>query len=138
MKHNYLFVRRSIGTLLIAMWLVTLATSLAYAQKTRAEMDAGIVRIKVTEQLARQLESARVTRSANNDLVTGIKSLDLVNARYKASAIKRVFRESGKFEARHRRYGLHLWYEIEIDKAAPVLAALEAYKGIQSVEKVEP
>lgn len=137
MKHNYLLLRRTLLTLVFAGWLLTLSVNIAMAQQ-RPELDAGVIRIKVTEQLARQLETARFSRTPNNDLVTGITSLDAVNVRYRATAIRRVFREAGKFEAKHRRYGLHLWYEIDVDKAAPILNAISDYQSLQNIERAEP
>jgi subtilisin family serine protease len=137
MKHNYLFLRRTLLTIAFAVWLLTLSVNLAMAQQ-RPELDAGVIRIKVTEQLAQQLETARFSRTPNNDLVTGISALDAVNIRYRANAIKRVFRDAGKYEAKHKRHGLHLWYEIQVDKAAPILNALNDYKSLQNIQRAEP
>jgi subtilisin family serine protease len=101
-------------------------------------MEPGIVRVKLTEQLARQLESATITRTSGNVLLTGIRSLDLVNEQYKVMSLRRVFREGGRFEARHRRHGLHLWYEIRLDQAAVLPDALEAYRAVIGIQHVEP
>jgi len=101
-------------------------------------MEPGVLRIKITEPLARQLESATVTRTPGNVLMTGIRSLDLVNEQYKVTSLRRIFRDGGKFEARHRRHGLHLWYEITLDKTALLPAALEAYRGVIGVQHAEP
>jgi len=112
-------------------------TFFAYAQQQSA-YDAGVVRIKVSPALATQLESARITKGSGNEIVTGIKSLDNIHHRFQVSALKRVFRPAGKFEAKHRRYGLHLWYEVEMSKAASVLEALAAYKELPEIIRAEP
>ena len=122
--------------ILAVLWLVTLSNLVGAQQPGR--MEPGILRVKLTEQLARQLESATVTRTPGNVLMTGIRSLDLVNEQYKVTSLRRVFREGGKFEARHRRYGLHLWYEIRMDQTAVLPAALEAYRGVTGIQHVEP
>ncbi|MFZ6010585.1 MAG: S8 family serine peptidase [Bacteroidota bacterium] len=121
----------------LILFLVLFVTQLSWAQSS-GSMEQGVVRIKVSESLAAQLESARMTRSANNVLLTGISSLDNVGQQFKVSGIKRVFRPAGKYEEKHRRYGLHLWYEIQIDKAASVLNAIGAYQAIPQVQRSEP
>jgi hypothetical protein len=127
MENHYLIARRLSRVLSLVLLLVLVIAHTGFTQ-TRSSVEEGILRIKVSEELAAQLEGARITRNADNVPLTGITSLDNVNRRFKASGIKRVFRKVGKFEAKHRRYGLHLWYEIQLDKAAPVLEALAAYK----------
>lgn len=122
---------------LFLVLLVALVVAYPGYSQTRNGVEKGFVRIKVTEELAAQISAAKISQS-NQVLVTGIQSLDKVNLKVKAKAIRRVFREAGKFEAKHRRYGLHLWYEIQIDKATDVLNALKEYKGISQVVISEP
>ena len=52
---------------------------------------------------------------------------------------RRVFRPAGKFEKRHRKYGLHLWYESVIDAPDAVADAAVATLRTRSfdVEKVQ-
>ena len=51
---------------------------------------------------------------------------------------RRVFRPAGKFEKRHRKYGLHLWYECVVDASDIAADAAVAALGASSsgVEKV--
>ncbi len=137
MKYIYVSLQRSALLCLIVLWLVALASNPVFAQQ-KTGYESGVVRIKVKESLALQLENARITKSPNNILVTGIQSIDRLSLQYKATGIKRVFRSAGKFEAKHRKYGLHLWFEIQLDKAAPLLTVLDAYKSIEQVELVQP
>ena len=52
--------------------------------------------------------------------------------------MRRVFPEAGEFEAKHRRYGLHLWYEIVIPEGEdPELVAI-VYGGDENVQIAEP
>lgn len=127
LRHGILFV----------MLLFFLFSHTTFSQSSESIIP-GVFRIKVSEELASQLEQLRDTRDINNVILTGIASIDAINRQYKVSGIKRVFRPAGKFEAKHRKYGLHRWYEIEMDKAASVLQALSAYDEISSVEKAEP
>jgi subtilisin family serine protease len=137
MENHYLIARR-LSRVLSLVLLFLLVTARAGFSQTRSSVEEGVLRIKVSEELAAQLEGVRITRNADNVPLTGITSLDNVNRRFKASGIKRVFRKVGEFEAKHRRYGLHLWYEIQLDKAAPILEALAAYKTIPRVQLSEP
>ncbi|MEW7278917.1 S8 family serine peptidase [Aquimarina sp. 2201CG1-2-11] len=67
-----------------------------------------------------------------------LKDIDIRNKTFKARSIKRLFRHAGKHEARHRAYGLHLWYEIEYDGGQEVDQVVKAYKEATSVEIAEP
>lgn len=136
MKYIYVNVQRLALMHAVAVWLVVLTANLALAQRT--DFEPGTLRIKVSEELAQRLETSRMTRSADNVLLTGVQSLDLANIRYKVSSFQRVFRSAGKFEAKHRRYGLHRWYEIRMDKSSPVAEALASYGAIEQIERAEP
>lgn len=136
MKQFYWFLQRSVCMQLVAMWLAVLANQV-HAQQ-RATLEQGIFRIKVSEELAQRLEHTRVSRNANNVVLTGITSIDAANVKHKVSGIRRVFRDAGKFEAKHRKYGLHRWYEIEMDKTGSVLSAIASFQAIEHIEKAEP
>ena len=63
-----------------------------------------------------------------------------VTAAVHVAPAKRVFRPAGKFEERHRKHGLHLWYETEVsDEAAPsALKALRAHSSSVTTAAVRP
>ncbi len=53
----------------------------------------------------------------------------------------RTFPDAGCFEARHRKYGLHLWYDIFFNKSLPLTKTVNDLSGIDGltfVEYVEP
>ncbi len=137
MEIHYLMKPRYLRMLSLVLLLALVVAYPGYSQ-SRNGVEEGFVRIKVTNELANQIEAAKLSQNSNQVLVTGIQSLDKVNLKVKVKAIRRVFRDAGKFEAKHRRYGLHLWYEIQIDKASSVLSALKDYKGISQVVISEP
>lgn len=121
---------------MIVLGLVFLSNLTVVAQQGAA-VEAGILRIKVTEDLAQALERAQIRKSSANVVVTGIQSLDRAALQFRATSIKRVFRPAGKFEAKHRRYGLHRWYEIQLDKSVSVQTAIAAYRGVEKIEYAE-
>lgn len=98
----------------------------------------GVFRIKVTESLAEQLQKVKFSKSLTGDIITGIQSMDSKNKQFKVKRFERVFRDAGFNEARHRKYGLHLWYEITIDKGNSVSDAMKSYRADKQIMKVEP
>ncbi|MCD9018620.1 S8 family serine peptidase [Parachryseolinea silvisoli] len=97
----------------------------------------GIVRVRVSEAYARQLETARLRVTAGNVVQTGMASFDAAHQRVGARKMKRVFPVAGKFEQKHRRHGLHLWYEIQVDEKMSLGSVLESYRSVDGVVKVE-
>ena len=98
----------------------------------------GVVRLKVSESLASSIESQLISRTSSGHVVTGVQSLDQLNRQFNVRKFSRVFPHAGKHEARHRKYGLHLWYEVSLDKAVPVPAVLRSYQSDAQILRVEP
>lgn len=136
-KFYYPPLRQLSFLLVLAFVLTAFSTTFVFAQRT-PQFHEGILRIKVSESLARELERASQSKTTDNIVLTGVSSIDNVNRRYKASVFRRVFRSAGRFEAKHRRYGLHRWFEIEIDQSASIPEVLSAYKAVERVELSEP
>jgi subtilisin family serine protease len=136
MKNHYSSRQGCSRAVCLLLFLMLFFAQFGYGQ-THGKVMQGVVRIKVSEALAGQIENARMSRDASNVLQTGIQSIDQVNRQFKTKGIQRVFRDAGKYEAKHRRYGLHLWYEVKMDKASSVLSALVAYKNIPHVKVSE-
>ncbi|WP_224996332.1 S8 family serine peptidase [Cesiribacter sp. SM1] len=122
--------------------LIILSASVSFAQAPKpldiSKVQEGIVRIKVTEAYARQLESSNMRMSPSNVVLTGVQPLDKVHQQYNARTMKRVFPHAGKYEAKHRKHGLHLWYEVEVGKGASLQSAMQAYDGLEQVTHTEP
>ena len=51
-------------------------------------------------------------------------------------SMKRAFPDAGRFEPRHREFGLDRWYVVEYDKRTPVTKAERNLGAIDGVEKV--
>ncbi|HEY3403796.1 MAG TPA: S8 family serine peptidase [Ohtaekwangia sp.] len=126
----------SLPYVILLMLLSSVLISVHAQEKTAIE--PGVIRIKVKEELAAQLEQSKMMRSSGNHVLTGIQSLDRLSERFTVSNMKRVFRPSGKFEAKHRKYGLHLWYEIQLDPGMSIQAAREAFSSLAMVEESAP
>ncbi|MEP2773391.1 MAG: S8 family serine peptidase [Fulvivirga sp.] len=103
-----------------------------------AQMREGVLRIKLTEEKATYLQNVNLAKSSAGYVATGDTKLDAVLATCKANTMKRVFRPAGKFEAKHRRHGLHLWYEVTFDKSTKVQNAVKAFSGLTDIQISEP
>lgn len=87
----------------------------AFSVLVAQEMASGVLRIKFSEKVAHQLDAMRISKTSDGIAITGISDLDVLNRLYKAKAIQRVFPHGGKFEAKHRKHQLHLWYELRVE-----------------------
>lgn len=102
-----------------------------------AKAAATTIRIKVSEDMASRLEGAKMTRTTDDVLRTGIKAIDVLNSRFDVQTLKRVYRPAGIFEAKHRAYGLHLWYEVTVKEGTSLDDALAAYASEASISIAE-
>src|SRR5688572_6256623 len=136
MKKLYQLNMRS-ALRIYASLFFTLFAFLSHGQKGPA-IEEGLVRIKLTEAVASAFEQTPLTRTSEGIIVTGINELDDFNRQFRVQEFKRVFRPAGKFEKRHRKHGLHLWYELRIESAAPVFQAVSSYQSLIQVQKAEP
>lgn len=99
---------------------------------------AGKVRIKFKEGSLPQQSNMRVSGQSDNDPHIGLQSVDAVTDRVRVSKMKRVFPFSSKHEAKHRKYGLHLWYELDFNEDENPENIVKAYEGIGEIELVKP
>jgi subtilisin family serine protease len=97
----------------------------------------GIIHVKVSAERAREFEQQSFGFSRSGHVSTGIGRLDIVNERLKARTFTRIFSPSGKFEAAHRAYGLHLWYAVVFDSLQSIDLATQEYQRTGYFEKVE-
>ncbi|MDR0692762.1 MAG: S8 family serine peptidase, partial [Prevotellaceae bacterium] len=117
--------------------LLFLLSTIVYLQAQQR----GIVHIKLQPEaeisLQPQIKQLNAA-SPTGTLQLGISSFDALNARFGAIKMRRVFPEAGEFEARHRKAGLHLWYELYFDKTSDVHAVMKAYRGLDEIADITP
>ena len=99
-----------------------------------AEIVPGWIRIKLADD-SEPLRTGVFTRGGFD---SGDVRLDELAAGLGATEIRRVFRDGGRFEERHRRYGLHLWYDIRIADEVPVSRARAEMVSLPGVDVVAP
>lgn len=95
----------------------------------------GLIHIKLTEE-----SEKAITRSETADGIPqlGIEGIDRAAQELGAIKIERTFGHGGKFEARHRAEGLHLWYDIYYDDSNSVTRAYNVLSEIKGVDVIEP
>lgn len=104
-----------------------------------------IIRIKFKPEMVNRLNSRENTikqKSKSGYVLTNIAELDQITNQYRGLEMKRVFRYAGKFEEKHRKYGLDQWYEIRLDKPTTkeyknCISALSGIDGIYIAEAVK-
>ena len=132
---------KKLFTFLIAIILIG---NFSFAQKA-VNKDGNyenLIRIKLSEQLSKEMSNAhqkssntinRIKANADGTVQTNIQSLDVKNSEYSAVEYKRVFRYAGKFEQKHKEFGLHQWYDISFNSKSSVKELIKAYSEIEDV-----
>lgn len=122
---------------LLFLLIGLLQTFTGFAQD-RADMEKGHIRIKLTEPSARQLESAPITYTVRGIAQTSIAPLDQVNKKYGVYRMERTFPEDPRYEARHRKHGLHLWYDVYFNENMSSNAIVQEFSTKSELQKAEP
>ncbi len=128
MKHNLL-----LKVHLTILMMVTLAMGIS-AQQYDEGRESGKVRIKLNPSV---LSSFPKLKSTKSGIETGIVSFDAVSSKVATKGLKRVFPYSAKFEDKHRRYGLHLWYEIDYSADYDPQQVADEYAKLSEVARAE-
>lgn len=122
---------------LVLIALIMLVSGLlnSYAQEFKDGVLQGTIRIKIKPEVATALSVSSTTKGM---VTTGIQELDKVNKTYSVTEMKRVFPYSPKFEGKHMKHGLHLWYELTVTAKTASRDVVKAYAKLQAVEIAEP
>jgi len=128
------FQLKRIGLSLITLLLIV---GSSFTQEYRDGMKVGHIRIKFKPEMSKVLANLQ-TKTVDSILITGIQALDEVNKQISTVEMKRVFPYSAKNEAKHKKYGFDLWYELRYTSQASPLEAVAAYAGVPEIDKAEP
>lgn len=100
---------------------------------------SGKIRIKLKQEQLQNINSQlKSLTTTSQTSVIGIKKIDLVSEEVGILRIRRVFPFSIKHESKQRKYGLHLWYELDFDESIDPLTVVDKYKGLTELEIVKP
>ena len=102
----------------------------------------GILKIKFTPNMTKILDEHGVTRTKSGIVQFGIPSVDKLLRKYGVKYAKGVFDypifKNSKFKARHRAWGFHLWYRLEVDKNLDIKQLVREFQALPEVEYAEP
>ena len=114
----------------------------ALQERSDLSFEPTTVRVKFKASQAAQLDVAmkggRELAARGSQLNLGIAGFDQAAKAMDAIEATRVFRPAGKFEARHRQWGLHLWYEVKFTDEHSLEEALKAFGEVAEISMVEP
>ena len=99
-----------------------------------SKVEPGIIRIKVTEEYSSLFEEA----SKSNNVSTKVGEIDDIMRELGAISIKRTFPYSGKYEARTRAAGLHLWYDVVFNPLKSLTKAANDFSSVKGIVFIEP
>ncbi len=128
---------------LIILLLFSLGTLIAQEQINAKGQRKGVVIVKFASSQTSILDKAHKNGFKKEGMYfskqegyykTGMTTVDKCNKKLRVSTMKRVFRPAGKFEEKHRKFGLHLWYEIIYDASITVDKAIELYQKSYPIE----
>ena len=121
----------------------SLGTLIAQQKFNAKGQQTGVIIIKFSTEQTSALDRAQKNSSENGKMQfakqegyvkTGITDIDKCNQKLKAFSMKRIFRHGGKFEEKHRKHGLHLWYEVTYNNSTTVNEAIDLYKKSPQIE----
>ena len=93
----------------------------------------GVFRVKVKPEI----ELIMLKSTSSDQPQTGVAEIDEALTYYSASQLKRVFPYNAKYDERHRKHGLHLWYEINYSSEASLNQVIETFENISSIQTAE-
>lgn len=107
-----------------------------FAQEAQSNVLSGTIYVKFKPAA---LENMNITKSASTGTVdVGIKALNALNSKFEVTEMKRLFPYSPKFEGKHMKHGLHLWYVISAKASISSTNIAKEYSQLQEVEIAEP
>lgn len=95
-------------------------------QSAESNFVEGVVRVKLQREIADRMIAAKLPLSVKGTskkyVQTGVTPLDRVNQKVKTVSMTRVFPYAGKNEAKHKAFGLDLWYDVHYEASGMKLA----------------
>lgn len=106
---------------------------------------AGRLRIKLQPSLESVIPDQLIETAGNEPLRTGVVALDRMNEIFSVTSYKPVFSslyqipgKTALYRDRHRAWGFHLWFELEIDERADVIEAVRQFSQLAEIQIAEP
>jgi subtilisin family serine protease len=111
---------------------------------SRIEEDAfvkGVLVIKFNRIQEKHLEQNSFQTDKNGIVKFNITDLDRLNEQYGVRLAQQHFNTpalKNTFSERHKAWGFHLWYRLELDEDADIVSVIKEYSSLHEVEIAEP
>ena len=118
--------------------LIPFFLSLFCSIQAQNNYEPGKLRLKFTEEMAAEFdEVSRSKKTVNSNSLNAIQFNEL-ERQFNTTGYKRAFPDGGKYEKKHQKYGLHLWYEVDVDASMDLMKIAEGYTNTSGVQIAEP
>ncbi|MFR7708799.1 MAG: S8 family peptidase, partial [Alistipes inops] len=107
-------------------------------ERNEEEYVGDVVKGKIRIRLADNATALRTGAFTRGEADSGDPELDKLAAQLGATKIERVFGTDPRFTERHKKYGLHLWYDVTFDEDVPVSRAQSGFESLPGVAYVRP
>jgi subtilisin family serine protease len=128
-KHLYVY--------LLFAWIAIMAVPDGTAQNLKGALP-GVASIKVDEETYNALQKDQVFTNKNGIAVTSVKAINNVNNALKVNSWIPMFPTHPRYQERHKKHGLHLWFEITFDSSVSVGEVIENFKKTNGITIAEP
>jgi len=105
----------------------------------------GVLYVKFAPQVENTLKLADPSKSGPGSMKTGILSVDQVSEQFGVthgrSILDRLYEISPaslQYQERHREWGFHLWYRLEVPAKTDIIQLVKAYQDLSEVDAAEP
>ncbi len=107
--------------------------------------EPGLIQIKFHPGMTKTLSRGIFESRENEVVIIGHPDIDALNQRFGATRYKSLIYglydrspKSRGLEARHQSWGLHLWYEVQVDQREDLMTIIEAFRRLPEVVVAEP
>jgi subtilisin family serine protease len=112
-----------------------------YERIDKNAWEAGVLIIKFSSSYGNHLENDPVYRDGKGIMRFNLEEVDRLNELYGVKQARPHFHPEalrGEFSQRHRAWGLHLWYWLELDKEADIPTVIRDFMSSRYIEIAEP
>lgn len=107
----------------------------AYKSQQHTQFYEGVLRVKLSRRVGDTFRVANLGTKAK--LQSNVQQMNHLMNEIQATSMERLFPYAGKYEARTRREGLHLWYVIRFNKGLKLSQAVQMAQNTNGVDIIE-
>ncbi len=112
-----------------------------FSQLKETDYHNGVLKIKFHAAYERHLEKNPVEVDKNGIVRFNLSHLDRLNEQYGVKSARLHFASpalKNGFTDRHKAWGFHLWYQLELDEKAHIPTIIDEFSRVREIEHVVP